>query len=494
MGWKSEGSDMYTRGNYTVNATPRFRLLSDDQIDELHQATLELMRRTGVQVEEPAAIEVFARAGCWIDGRRVRFPAHLVEWAIRASPSRVMLCDRLGRPAVALQGERAYFGTGSDTPNIVDPSTGERRLVKKDDVAATSRLLDALPHLSFMMCSGIASDVPAAVSDLHHFQVMAANTVKPIVFTAWSLENLKVIVEMAELVAGGAGELERSPFCALYTEPISPLKLGPEAVQKLMYMAEKGLPTVFTPGLLTGASGPVTIAGGLVQGNAEMLAGFVLAQLIREGTPLIYGGGVLPIDMRTTLMSYASPEFMMGACALKDMARRYRLPMFHFAGCSDAKTFDQQASLEGALWVMLAALNGGNLVHDMGYIDNGLTTSYQQLVVMDEVVGLVARFMEGIEVTEETMALEVIDQVGPGGQYLAEEHTLRHFRRNWFPTLLDRSNYSAWCENGKQSLGERAAARARQLLETHKPTPLPSKVSGRLADLVARAGQRSLPA
>jgi trimethylamine--corrinoid protein Co-methyltransferase len=168
--------------------------------------------------------------------------------------------------------------------------------------------------------------------------------------------------------------------------------------------------------------------------------------------------------------------------------------MFHFAGCSDAKTFDQQASLEGALWVMLAALNGGNLVHDMGYIDNGLTTSYQQLVVMDEVVGLVARFMEGIEVTEETMALEVIDQVGPGGQYLAEEHTLRHFRRNWFPTLLDRSNYSAWCENGKQSLGERAAARARQLLETHKPTPLPSKVSGRLADLVARAGQRSLPA
>jgi trimethylamine--corrinoid protein Co-methyltransferase len=261
-----------------------------------------------------------------------------------------------------------------------------------------------------------------------------------------------------------------------------------------MYMAGKGLPTVFTPGLLTGASGPVTIAGGLVQGNAEMLAGFVLAQLIREGTPLIYGGGVLPIDMRTTLMSYASPEFMMGACALKDMARHYRLPMFHFAGCSDAKTFDQQASLEGALWVMLAALNGGNLVHDMGYIDNGLTTSYQQLVVMDEVVGLVARFMEGIEVTEETMALEVIDQVGPGGQYLAEEHTLRHFRRNWFPTLLDRSNYSAWCENGKQSLGERAAARARQLLETHKPTPLPSKVSGRLADLVARAGQRSLPA
>ena len=151
---------MYTRSNHTVNLTPRFRILSDDQIAELHQATLEVMRRTGVQVQDPAAIEVFAKAGCWVDGRRVRFPAHLVEWAIAGAPSRVMLCDRLGRPAVALQGERAYFGTGSDTPNIVDPYTGERRPVSKEDVARTSRLVDALPHLSFMMCSGIASDVP----------------------------------------------------------------------------------------------------------------------------------------------------------------------------------------------------------------------------------------------------------------------------------------------------------------------------------------------
>jgi trimethylamine--corrinoid protein Co-methyltransferase len=484
---------MYIRSNHTVNVTPRFRILSDDQIAELHQATLELMRRTGVQVEDPAPIEVFARAGCWIDGRRVRFPSHLVDWAIGVAPSRVMLCDRLGQPAVALQGERAYFGTGSDTPNIVDPYTGERRPVNKEDVAKTSRLVDVLPHLSFMMCSGIASDVPASISDIHHFEAMAGNTTKPIVFTAWNLDNLKVIIEMAELIAGGAEKLQRNPFCALYTEPISPLKLGPEATQKLMYMAEKGLPTVFTPGLLTGASGPVTIAGGLVQGNAEMLAGFVLAELIREGTPLIYGGGVLPIDMRTTLMSYASPEFMMGACALKDMARHYRLPMFHFAGCSDAKTFDQQASLEGALWVMLAALNGGNLVHDMGYIDNGLTTSYQQLVVMDEVVGLVARFMEGIEVTEETMALEVIDQVGPGGNFLAEEHTLKHFRRNWFPALLDRSNYATWSENGKLSLGARAEVRARELLETHKPTPLPTEVADRLATIIARAEERIIP-
>jgi trimethylamine--corrinoid protein Co-methyltransferase len=426
-----------------------------------------------------------------VDGQRVRFPAHLVEWAIRVSPSRVMLCDRLGEPAVALQGERAYFGTGSDTPHIVDPYTGERRPVRKEDVANTSRLVDALPHLSFMMCSGIASDVHEAVSDVHHFEAMVSNTVKPIAFTAWSLDNLKDIIEMAEIVAGGVEELQRKPFCALYTEPISPLTLGREATQKLMYMAEKGLPTIFTPGLITGANGPVTIAGGLVQGNAEMLAGFVLAQLIREGAPLVYGGGILPIDMRTTLMSYASPEFMMGACALKDMARHYRLPMFHFAGCSDAKTFDQQASLEGALWVMLAALNGGNLVHDMGYIDNGLTTSYQQLVVMNEVVGMVARFMGGIEVTEETMALDVIDRVGPGGHFLADDHTLRHFRANWMPALLDRTNYDTWAEKGKLTLGDRATAHAQKLLEQHTPEPLPPSMAERLARIVARAEERA---
>jgi trimethylamine--corrinoid protein Co-methyltransferase len=481
---------MYTRSNYTVNVTPRFQVLSQDQIDELHLATLEVMRRTGVRVDEPAAVEVFAKAGCWVDGDRVRFPSHLVEWAIEVTPSRVMLCDRLGRPAVALQGERAYFGTGSDTPSIVDAYTGERRRALKQDVANTARLVDALPHMSFMMCSGIASDVHEAISDIHHFEAMVSNTLKPIAFTAWSLDNLKDIIDMAEAVAGGAEALQRSPFCALYTEPISPLTLGVEATQKLMYMAEKGLPTIFTPGLITGANGPVTIAGGLVQGNAEMLAGFVLAQLLREGTPLVFGGGILPIDMRTTLMSYASPEFMQGVCALKDIARHYRLPMFHFAGCSDAKTFDQQASLEGALSILLSALNGGNLVHDVGYIDNGLTTSYQQLVVMDEVVGMVARFMGGIEVSEETMALDVIDRVGPGGHFLGDDHTYRHFRENWFPTLLDRTNYDNWAEQGRLTLGDRAAARARQLLEEHRPEPLPAGVAKRLAAVVARAEER----
>ncbi len=479
------------RGNYNVYMTPHFRVLSDDQLEELHLATLEVLRRTGVVVFEPEGVELLRKAGCKVDGNRARIPPALVEWAVAAAPPCVTLCDRNGKPAMRLEGNRVYYGTGSDTPNVVDPYSGERRRALKKDVADISRVVDYLPNLDFMMCMGIASDVDQSVSDLHHFEAMVSSTTKPIVFTAWNLDNLKDIVEMAEAVAGGAEALRLNPFAALYTEPISPLQHGVEACQKLLYMAERGLPTVYTPGLMTGASGPVTMAGGLVQGNAEQLSGLVIAQLKREGAPFIYGGGILPIDMRTTLMSYASPEFMLATCALTDMAHYYRLPMFHFAGCTDAKTFDQQASLEGALWVLLAALSGGNLVHDVGYIDNGLTSSYEMLVTMDEVIGMVRRIMGGVEVNEETMALDVIDQVGPGGHFLDTDHTYRHFRENWFPKLIDRTNYETWVENGKLTLGDRAQARAREILESHVPERLDKKVAARLAEIIARAEKRT---
>jgi trimethylamine--corrinoid protein Co-methyltransferase len=479
---------MEIRSNHKTNLSPYFRVLGDDQIEDLHQAALEILRRTGVQVEEPVAIEILTKGGCWLEGNRVYFPPRLVEWAIEASPSRVVLCDREGQPVVVLQGDRSYFGTGSDTPNIIDPYSGERRLAVKQDVINTSKLVDALTNVSFMMCSGIASDVPEQISDIHHFEAMVRNTAKPIVFTAWSLENLKVILEMAELIVGGEQNLQRKPLCALYAEPTSPLTYAEETTQKIMYMAEKGLPTAFSPGPIQGATGPVTIAGSIALANAELLAGLVLVQLIREGTPFVAGGGVTTMDMRTTMVSYCSPEFMLGLCGSKDLARHFRMPMFHFAGCSDSKTFDQQAAMEGALWILLASLNGGNLVHDLGYLESGLTTSYEMLVVMDEVVGMMSRFMKGIEVNEETMAVGLIDQVGPGGHFVSEDHTLRHFRDSWFPSLLDRNNYTAWQGQGGKTLGERASLRVRELLEEYEPEPLPHEIVGGLEGIVSRAG------
>ena len=478
------------RSNYTALLTPQFRVLSDDQVEEIHLATLEVLRRTGIVVKEPAGIALLKKGGCWVDGERVRIPAHLVEWAVNMAPPRAVLCDRHGDPAMFLERNKIYYGTGSDTPNVVDPYSGERRPATLADVENTSRVVDFLPNIGFMMCMGIAADVNGALSDLYHFNAMVTNTKKPIVYTAWNLANLKDIVAMAEAVAGGAQALQRSPFLALYTEPISPLQHAVESVQKLLWMAEKRLPVAYTPGMTTGAAAPVTMAGGLVQANAEILSGLVMAQLAGEGTPFIYGGGIDPMDMRTMTMTYASPEFMLNMSALTEMGRYYRLPVFSFAGCTDSKTFDQQATLEGGMWMLIAALSGGNLVHDVGYIDNGLTASLQMLVSMDEVAGLVKRIMGGIEVSDETMAIDVIDAVGPAGHFLSTDHTYRHFKENWFPKLFDRTTYETWRANGSLTLGERAAARAREILETYQPEPLPQDVRVVLDGIIAGAERR----
>ncbi len=475
-------------GNYTPQLTPSLSLLNEAQKIEIHRATLELLRRTGVQVRSAAVRDLLAEAGGWLDGDRVRIPSHLIDWAIRVAPSRVVLCDRSGRPSLYLEGYKSYYGTGSDTVFVLDATTGERRRAVLADVANVSRLVDALPNIHFIMCMGIATDVGEDIADLYHFREMVTNTTKPIVYTAWNRQNLEQIVRMAEAVAGSPERLQRSPFCALYSEPIAPLVHAEESCQKLLYICGKGLPVVYTPGLITGASSPVTRAGAIVQANAELLSGLLICQLIRAGTPVVAGaGGMMTMDMSTTIASYGAPEFMLDWCALAEMGHYYDLPIFGFAGVSDAKLFDQQAALEGALWMLLNALAGGNLIHDVGYIEAGLTASYDMIVAMDEVAGLVGRFMEGIEVTEETLALDVLDQVGPGGHFLEEDHTYRHFRRNWLPRLLDRKPRDDWAAAGRLTLGDRTRTRVRKILETHHPDRLAPATLSQLTEIIQQA-------
>ena len=478
------------RSNFSVQFTPEFRVLSDDQIEELHLKTLEVLRRTGTLVKEPEGREILKKAGCWVDGERVRYPAHLIEWALRTAPPRVVLCNRKGDPAMYLEGYKVYYGTGSDCPNIIDPYTGERREGVLQDIVNFARLVDALPNTDFLMCMTMASDVPAPLSDLYHFRAMLENTTKPLCYTAWNLENLKEIIAMCEAVAGGEEAFQRNPFAILYAEPISPLQHIVEGTQKLLYMSRKRLPVIYTPGMMTGAAAPITGAGGLIVANAEMLSGLLIAQLAGEGTPFVYGGGVTTLDMQTMGVTYASPEFMLNTCALADLARHYQLPVFGFGACSDSKCFDQQAALEGGIWVLITALSGGNLAHDSGYINSGLTASMEMTVMNDETAGMVRRILGGLEVSDETMAIDVIDKVGPGGHFLAEEHTYRHFRENWFPKLFDRSSYEIWKQNGSATLGDRINTRVREILETHQPEGLPDDIKAKLAEIIARAEAR----
>ncbi len=453
-------------------------VFTDEQLERIHRATLEVLQRTGIRVMLPEAVDLLRDAGCQVDGDLVHMPGDLVEWALDVAPSHVVLGDRDGNEALRLEGRRSYYGTGSDCTFVIDPYTGERRKAVLKDVADFARLVDALPHLDFVMTMSVAQDLPAGEAEPHQVLAAVSHTVKPLVYAAGTLENLKTIVRMCQAIAGGAEPFRQAPFTALLGCPTSPLMYTEEPTRCLLYTAEEGLPYITAPSAVAGGTAPMTLAGSLIQINAEMLAGLVMAQLRREGAPyIVFGGCPIPMDMKTTIASYASPEFLLFHIGLTQLDHYQGLPVFGTAGCTDSKVFDQQASMEGALSMLVAGLSGANLIHDVGYVEYGSTSCFEQVVVMDEMAGQVRFMRQGITLNEETMALDVIHEVGPGGEFITTDHTFRHFRDGWMPDLVgDRNTYEDWVDKGSKTLGERANERVRHILETHQPKPLPEEI------------------
>jgi trimethylamine--corrinoid protein Co-methyltransferase len=469
-----------------------FRLFTDAQLAQIHDATLSILSRTGVRVLDDDALALLREAGCEISDDLVKFPADVIEEALSRAPSGITLCDRNGEPTVRLEGRRMAFGTGSDLPHTLDPATGQRRQSLLSDVADTARLADSLPNLDFVMSMALPSDVAPATSDRHSFLAMITNTTKPVVVTAWDESGLADIIAMAETVAGDAERLAASPFLLAYLEPSSPLQHSGEALRKMLVMVDSGLPFVWAPGAVDGASAPVTSAGSLVLANAEILSGLTIAQLRRPGSPVVYGSGSGPLDMRTTVAGYFSPEFMLHCRAMTELGQRlYHLPVWGFAGCSDAKLPDTQAGIESALWILWTALSGANLVHDVGYVESGLTCSYEMIAICDETIGFVRRLLAGMELSQETLALDAIDDVGPGGDFLTHEHTLHHYRQIWYPRLFDRGSCESWAEAGRRSLVETAREAVHEALATHTPERLPDATLEALREVVAAADHRA---
>jgi len=251
-----------------------------------------------------------------------------------------------------------------------------------------------------------------------------------------------------------------------------------EALQKLLFLAGKGLPTTYTPVVLRGATGPVTAASAIALANAGELAGLVLAQLKREGAPVILTGGVNDmLDMRTTVDSYADPT---NRVMLVELAHRYDLPIFGLTGCSDSKIPDEQAAAEAAFSIMLETLAGAQMAHDVGYLEGGMCNSIEQIVVCEELIGYTKHFMRPLEINEDTLALDLIDQIGPDGDYLGSDHTHKHYREDWYPKLFDRRNFEEWQRAGAKTLRQRAREKALKILETHKPEPLPADVQAQI--------------
>ena len=475
-----------TRKSADLRRGVRFRMLSDAQIEDIHLASLEILSRTGIVMEHAGARELLADAGAAVSGDRVRIPASLVKRALSSAPQRVLLHDRGGNPAVDLGADRSYFGTGSDTPTYVGPESGELESSDRDSVRAIARLCDGLPNIDFVMSMGIAKECPGTSSFVHQYAAMLEGTVKPIVYTAQGDKDIRPIYEIALASAGEDEDLLRlQPRCLLYTEPVSPLVYTRDALEMILFCAEKSLPVTVPSGMMAGATGPVTAAGAIALANAETLAALSVLQLARPGSPYVYGGNVSVMDMRTSMFTYGAPEFHMAFAAFADLGHHYGLPVWGLAGASDAKTLDAQAASEAAYEILLARLSGSNLVHDIGYLNTGLTASMELIVLCDEIVDYTNRIARGIEVNEHTLALDVIDEVGPRGHFLDSDHTVENFRSCiWQPRFFDRNSYDAWKGAGGRDLFARLNARVKEILAEHQVEPLPADVSARIAKIL----------
>jgi len=484
--------DRYVRARYQVNQTPAFQMLTEDQRGEIYMAALEILQRTGAKIYDRESREILEKAGCWVDGELVRFPTGLTEWAVNCAPSKIVLYDRCGRVAMSLQEGNTYYGPGPTNTYHRDLYTGERRRPILADTENVGRVCDALTNIDYAMDLGTPTGVTESLADVYAFSALVKNTCKPIVHWGFDIEQYQDIVDIGVAVAGGLDKLQQKPFFCLYSEPSSPLLHSREAIAKAVFAAKNRIPIVYTPCVMLGATTPATLAGTIALGVAESLVGIVVSQLVREGSPIIMGGVYAIMDMKTTVFSYGSPEFHLLQAGIAEVARYMGLPVFGTAGCTDAHTMDGQAAGEAAMSILIAAQAGANLVHDVGYTGSGSCGSLEQLAMGDEIIAMVRRFMRGMVIDDETLALDVVDKVGPGGHFLGEDHTMKHFKsETWFPTLFNRMRYHAWKDEAKgSSLGERAKEKLHTILANHQVPALSEDVLQAIDQIIVRAEER----
>ena len=467
---------------------PSFSPFFKDQLQRTHNASLEILERTGVEFHSERARDILRGEGAIIrDPPLVKFPPDVVERAIRNAGNRLVISNRKGKRKMFLSSseDRTYYGPGSDTPYTLDPYSGSRRKAEREDIARAGLICDCLDNIDFAMSFGLASDRPKENSDCYHFEALVRNTVKPLVITSWDREGVKYIHEMCKAVAGGASSFRQNPFLLHYIQPTSPLKHPKDSIEKLLYSVEKGIPLMYVPVPLSGGSAPIHLAGGLALANAEFLSMLVLVQAIEKGTPLVYGASPAAMDMKTAITPYGAPETFLARCARVSMGHFYELPAFGTAGATDSKTLDLQTGLEMGSSLMVQTLCGSDIIHDIGYLDSGNTSSLPLLVVGNEMVGLVRRFTEGASFTDDEFSVDLIDEIGPGGNFLASKNTAENFKEiSWDPELMDRRTFESWNKEGNKSLIDKAHQKTRKILENYESPKLASDVSSRLEEIL----------
>lgn len=471
--------------------TPQFRVLSETQCQELYAATLECLRRIGVQMDNTAARELLATNGATVNGEIVQIPADLVKRAIQSTPREFTVWGREAKYSMRVALDRVHFGPGPTCTYFNDPVTGQRRKAQRGDAGLTAKVCDALPNIDYIMGLSLFDDVTPALSPVYEFAEELANTSKPIVSWANTPETFRDLYEMAAVVAGSESALREKPSFAYFTTYESPLKLADAPLANLLQAAERGIPVICLGGPTVGLESPFTGASALVMHLATALAALTVVQTQFPGAAMAIGGLPSMMDLRTARPAYGSPEASLHSAACVDLARYLGLPFMGTAGASEAKTVDAQAGAEAALQVMLSALSGASLVHDVGFLDCADIGSLTYLVLVDEIIGMAARVMRGVKVSPETIMLNLIEKVGPGGTFINQVESASLCRAEaWVPTILDRNPYNIWEQKGSLSTEDLTNLKLQKILKTHQPVPLPAEVADKIEKILNAAEAR----
>jgi trimethylamine--corrinoid protein Co-methyltransferase len=464
----------------------KYRKLTEKQAEEVNEYVLTLIEEVGCEVQCEEALGLLGEAGCDVkDPGRVKIPRRLVKQALETAPDEIEVFNLKGERAMLLKVGNCYYGTGSDCVTTIDLYSGKRKICKKQDIVSLAGFCDRLPNIDFVMSFGIANDSPESGNFVHQYEAMLQGTRKPVIVTGHGRNDMKTMIRMASEACGGTENLKARPPLILYTEPLSPLIHTEMGVSKGLICCEYGVPFIYIGSPYMGATAPATLEGILVQAVAESLAGLVIFQLKRPGAKFIFGGDATVMDMNTTIFSYGSPELNVLNACLGDMAHYYNLPFFCIAGATDSKVLDAQAGLEYGLSIYEATLNGCSIIHDVGYLESGLTSSFESVLLADEIISMVKYMLKPLYFNENSVALDIMDKVGPGGNFLLEEHTLANFKEKfWFPRFLDRRMFEMWENDGSKDLRAVLNERAREIIEKEIAEVLSEETAFKIKEIV----------
>jgi len=463
--------------------------LTEENIDLIHQASLTILEKIGVRVESQEAVEIFQGAGARVEqddpGFRVKLPSALVEACVRLAPGKITLFGRDPLRDITLKKGRSCFTLFGENVNVIDPHTLQHRPCVKKDLGQATRVADALDEIGIVeKCMG-AHEKPASTQSLHNYEAMVTNTGKHVLHGFFSAENTRKIVEMATACAGGMATFKERPCVTAVVCPTSPLTLVQQCCEVIIETARSGVGICCVTMPLSGTTSPATLAGTLAVQNAELLSALTLTQLTARGTPFIYGSCATIMDLKIGNPAMGAPENGMLTVGTAKLAQFYDIPSWCGSGITGSKLPDAQAAYEFALNTSLSVLSGANILFCCGGIEYGLTFDYAKLIMDTEHIKSLDLVKNGLDINEEALALEVIQNVGPGGEFLTHSHTMAHMRSMSAGRLFDRSSRDTWLETAQgKNTTERAYEKARQILETHQPIPLPAGAAATMKSII----------